>query len=77
MAFPVVDFFSKSTYTDNYKAFEAAYGMKKKSDDKESKAVMTDTLFLDMRGYLIFGRIIGINPLSGVLGVSHTSLSFK
>ncbi|CAL8093418.1 unnamed protein product [Orchesella dallaii] len=77
MAFPVVDFFSKNVYTENFKAFEAVYGMKKKPEEKDGKVAMADNLFLDMRGYLIFGRVIGVIPLSGVFGLSHKSLRFK
>lgn len=78
MTFPGMEMFSKNMYSDNYQVFEAVYGRKKKCDDKEeSKPVVRDSIFLSMRGYLIFGRFLGIIPVSGVFSPTHESLRFK
>lgn len=78
MTFPGMEMFNKNIYSDNYQVFEAVYGMKKKYDDKEeSKPVVSDSIFLNMRGYLVFGRFLGIIPVSGIFSSTHESLRFK
>lgn len=36
-----------------------------------------DSLFRSIRGFLVFGKIIGVLPFSGVFGRSSNELSFK
>lgn len=83
IAFPVsgMELFQKNIYSENIQAFEAMYALKKKTDGDvvtKKETEIGESLFTEMRGYLIFGRIFGIVPVSGIVhSTNHSTLHYK
>lgn len=86
MAITGIECFGKEVYPENYRVFEEIYygarkrpGIEKDKHEKTSQhlADLPEDLFSHVKNYLIFGKLLGVIPISGVFSSSHVSLSFR